>query len=331
MLILMVMVQSMVKLNSQKFKLMGIRKKIMLGFTNVADYGFTHYLVILPIIIIFLILVIQGLELKDILVLINIIKSMCQTDTLHWFYSITGLEFRLEHLILYTINFIKFIFPINWNFYQEVIIWALPVILLGTVVRYKKFNSNEKFILLATLIVSLKVFFATTLQSYSVYFLSLILISLFIITPKFLKKVLFVLLIIWSLIIGYSNTMSYLNKDFSIKNVVNYIKNRTSVEDKVVVYPEGLAINILANRESDNKFYSLIPLYVETFGEELIIQRLKLIKPQYIIISNYDTSAYFFKQFGLDYGINISKWIEQNYMLETKINDKLEYKIYKLN
>lgn len=285
----------------------------------------------LPIIIIFLILVIQGLEFKDILATISIIEAMCKTETLHWFYSIMGLEFRLEHLILYVINFIKFVFPINWNFYQEVIIWALPVILLGTVIRYKNFSSNEKFILLATLVVSLKVFFATTLQSYSVYFLSLILISLFIITPKFLKKVLFVLLIIWSLIVGYFNFVSYLNKAFSLENVINYIKNRTTIEDKVVVYPEGLVINVLANRESDSKFYSLIPLYVEAFGEELIIQRLELIKPQYVVISNYNTSAYFFKQFGHDYGINVLKWIEQNYVLETKINDRLEYKIYKLN
>ena len=71
------------------------------------------------------------------------------------------------------------------------------------------------------------------------------------------------------------------------------------------------------------------PLYVETFGEDLVIKRLEIVKPEYIIINNYDTSSYYFKEFGIDYGQEILKWIEKNYKLETIIEDKWMFKIYK--
>ena len=119
-------------------------------------------------------------------------------------------------------------------------------------------------------------------------------------------------------------------KNNEFNKVIEYIKNNTKEKDSVVVYPECLKINVLTERKSDNKFYSLIPLYVETFGEETIIKRLNITKPEYIVINDYDTSAYYFKEFGIDYAQNIKKEIENNYKLETIINDGYEFKFYKL-
>ena len=109
------------------------------------------------------------------------------------------------------------------------------------------------------------------------------------------------------------------------------IKTNTTKDDKVVIYPEFLSINILSNRMSDNKFYSLIPLYVEIFGEDLIIKRLEFTKPKYIIITNSDMSAYGFKYFGINYAQKVQKWIENNYSLKETLQNGLEFKIYELN
>ena len=65
---------------------------------------------------------------------------------------------------------------------------------------------------------------------------------------------------------GLDYSMPYIGN--SINSLVEYIQNNTREEDKVLVYPEGLSINVMCNRDSDNKFYSLIPLYIETFGED---------------------------------------------------------------
>ena len=95
------------------------------------------------------------------------------------------------------------------------------------------------------------------------------------------------------------------------------------------MYPEGLAINFLSARTSDDKFYSLIPLYVETFGEDLILKRLDLIKPEYIILSNYNTSNYYFSFFGQDYAGEIYSYVLKNYSLEKEFGKNLRFMIYK--
>lgn len=286
---------------------------------------------LLPLVFTNTILAIQGVTFSDIKTTLEIILSMSQTKTLHWFYSIMGLNFQWEHIPLYFSNIVKFLIPINWNKYQEILVWIFPAIFIGSFLRFKFLKNEEKFFIIATLLISIKVFFALTLQAYGVYFLPFALISLFLIISRKYHKILFILLIIWCLIIGTLNTQGLLNKKNELNNITNYIKINTSASDKIIVYPECLAINVITNRVSDDKFYSLIPLYVETFGEDLIIKRLEIIKPKYIIINNYDTSAYYFKEFGKDYAIKTKKWIEKNYKLTTTIEDKWKFNIYKSN
>ena len=95
------------------------------------------------------------------------------------------------------------------------------------------------------------------------------------------------------------------------------------------MYPEGLVVNVLTGRKSDDKFYSLIPLYVETFGEDIIIKRLELTKPECIVISNYDTSLYYYKEFGRDYGVKIKDYIKRNYRLDAVFSDGLSFEVYR--
>ena len=254
-----------------------------------------------------------------------------QTDALHFFYSSMGLVFRWEHLPLYLINFLKFILPFNWNLYQEVIMWVFPLILILFLIRNKTLDYKEKIFIAAALIVSIKVFFALTIQSYGVYFLPFALIAFGILTPKKIRLYYGTLLIIWSVIIGFQNCNSLCNKDFSeLYKTADYIST-TSDKSTAAVYPEGLGVNFLSKRQSDSKFYSLIPLYVETFGENIIINRLNLTKPEYIVINDFDTSAYYFKSFGEDYAKEIFNWIKQNYTLEKRIEGKHSFDIYKLN
>lgn len=272
---------------------------------------------------------------------LQILNTMSSTKTLYWFYSIMGLTFRLEIIPIYIINILKFIFPIYWIGYQEILIWAFPVILIGLILQFKKLSYSEKIFITAAILISLKVFFALTLQSYGVFFLPFALISLGILAPK--KKVLSVLLIIWAIIVGSGNIQGLLNKNIEIKTEKGIIKTSPTWEEykevinftqttkkdaKVIVYPEGLVVNFLADRVSDNKFYSLIPLYVETFGEDLIIKRLEKFKPDYIIITDYDTSAYYYKKFGEDYAAQIMAWINKNYSSSFSI---ARFKIFRSN
>ena len=191
----------------------------------------------------------------------------------------------------------------------------------------------------------MKIFFAETFMSYGVFFIPFALISIFLLIPPRFKKSLFIIILICALNFGIKNSISLASKNIKIKTeqgvvytseksvleTINYIQNNTSGADKIVVYPECLAINFMTGRKSDNKFYSLIPLYVETFGEELITKRIDFIKPEYIVISNYNTSNYYYSYFGQDYAGEIYNYILKNYSLEKEFGKKLMFMIYKRN
>ena len=281
-----------------------------------------------PFIVTFLPIFLMGLRFKDLTTAMGLIQMMTSTVTLKYFYSATGLTFRLELIPIYLINLAKFAIPVYWKLWQEVIIWIYPAILILGCLRYNKLNYLERFIVISSLLISAKVFFALTLQSYGAYFIPFGLISLLILMPEKIKKYCCTVLIIWSIIIGAKNVLALEKKDITIlDNAVNFVNLNTKPSDKVLVLPEGLKVNFLTGRKSDDKFYSLIPLYVEAFGEEIIIKRLELTKPKYIITTNYDTSAYYFRKFGDDYATEIMKYIKKNYAL-VKRESYAEY--YKL-
>lgn len=302
---------------------------ILILLSKKENIGKNSALFILPPIIILCILFTQGVKISDLLTSLGLIKLIGSSNTLNEFYSSMGLVPRWEHLQLYLVDFIKFILPVNWSKYQEVLIWVFPVITLCLAFRFKKLTKNEIFFITASVLVSLKVFFALTLQSYGVYYLGFALISLGILLNKHLRKVFAVYLILWGLIIGFNNTKSLLKKDFTIQNKKGIIKtfpksgeevsklmevaNKFTASSKIVIYPENLAVNYFTGIKSDDKFYSLIPLYVETFGEENIIKRLENTRPDYIMVTDYDTFAYGPSKFGEDYAINVKKYIDKNY------------------
>ena len=290
------------------------------------------------------ILLLQGAKLTELKLSFDLIRLIANSATLHNFYYSMGLIPSLEHIPLYITNFIKFILPFSVKLYQTVLIWAFPLILCLFIFRYKNLNKNERFIIIVSLLISIKVFAALTLQSYGVYFAGFALISLGILLGNNkLRKGFSVLLIVWALIVGYNNSKILSSKSYALKTdkgtvkvipdkgdalnkVLNYLQN-TPANTTVAIYPEGLSVNFLSNRKSDNKFYSLIPLYVEVFGEDNIQNRIELFHTDYIIITDFDTKEYGWNRFGVDYGTEILKAIEKYYVPIEIINNG-KYKIY---
>ena len=319
---------------------------------------------IFPCVITYTPLFIMGARLNDIITSFQIILSMSSTKTIYWFYSVMGLTFRWELIPIYIINFLKIFIPLLFMYYfrswwlillttiyfyfvvtPELFIYAFPLILILLVRKFFTINHEKLFFVLASLLVSMKIFFAETFMSYGVFFIPFALISIFLLIPPRFKKPLFIIILICALNFGIKNSISLASKNIKIKTergivytseksvleTINYIQNNTSGTDKIVVYPECLAINFMTGRKSDNKFYSLIPLYVETFGEELITKRIDFIKPEYIVISNYNTSNYYYSYFGQDYAGEIYNYILKNYSLEKEFGKKLMFMIYKRN
>lgn len=297
-----------------------------------------------PFLGILVILLIQGANLSDLITAFDTLRLIGSTKTLQTFYFSMGLVPNIAHIPLYLINFVKFVIPVNWSYYQEILIWGFPVIAVLFGIRWKHTDNRERFLIILSILISIKVFFGLTLQSYGVYFLPFCLLSIGLLLKGKFRKVFGILLIIWALIIGFNNAKILSSKNSVLNSPKGIVKvsptigrdlneviefiNSTLADSTVVFYPECLAVNYFSERKSDNKLYSLIPLYIETFGEETVIKRFEKFPPDYIVISNYDTFAYGYRQFGKDYGIKIYDYITKNYQLEKQIGDG-KYRAFK--
>lgn len=100
-----------------------------------------------------------------------------------------------------------------------------------------------------------------------------------------------------------------------IYETVNYIKNNTNKNDRILVLPEGSAINFLTDRKSHNKYYYLIPPNIEIFGEDNIVNDLEKDLPEYLIIQpmsyNNFKETYFSESFGQKICALIPKYYEK--------------------
>ena len=337
---------------------------LLIYMSGKKDFWKNLIALIIPFIVVYAPIFISGATLEDLFVTLNWILTMSSSKTMYWFYSVTGLVFRPELIPVYLINLLKISIPVAIMYFiksyliipfvfiylyffvsPEILVFAFPLILVLFALKYKTLSTNQKLVIMASLLISMKIFFALTLKSYGIYFIPFALIPIVILTPEKLKKSLIITLVLSSIVLGIQNTKALWSKKVKIQtergviytepyygNTINelirYIGKNS--KDTVLVYPEGLVVNFLTGCPSDNKFYSLIPLYIETFGEDLIIKRLEIKKPKYIVISNYNTSDYYYAHFGGDYAGELYLYIINNYELKKQIKNEFYFQIYEL-
>jgi len=325
-------------------------------------------------------LFVQGLNFSDIYNTISIINNMAKSKTLAYFYQNSGVYFHPKALLKDTVLFLKFVIPFSGflagiHFYRKkpalfitlslislIIFYAffnyktsfgfVPILLLiSSVILFKKFDLKLKIIVISAISVSLKVFWVLLLNSYGIYYISVLLIGIFSIMfkylPKNLEKYTAAILITLSAIILFSNInklkltsykISTLNGHIytklpqaeSSKELIKFIENETQPEDKILILPEGMIINFLTNRTSDNFYNSFLPLYIETFKEDSIIKHFEDKKPEYIILSNLNMKDYYYKYICQDYAHNFCSFILENYENKNIIDNDFRYLIFEL-
>ncbi len=313
--------------------------------------------IIMPVLC-FGILFYQGLTITDLYHNFKDIYNMTQTATLRFFYIISGLIFQKPTLGILIRNFIKDLIPISLifcgiHYFSKYKIKATIALLLGIFFTFKGL-SVETFIFLPLLLIilaciccknkteeinifsitallmSLKVFWATTLNSYGLFFIPILIIALINYAKKEWHKTIIIYLLCLTLGFAFLNYKERTYKKIPItsnrgiiyehseykttaQELVNYILNNTKQEDKILILPEGLFFNFLTNRKSDDYYNSYLPLYIETFGENRLINSIKKNNPQYIFIHNFPTSNYYFKSICKDYGFEICEYINSEY------------------
>lgn len=90
----------------------------------------------------------------------------------------------------------------------------------------------------------------------------------------------------------------------STNEVISFITQNTKQNDRIVIFPEGLMINFLTDRKSDDYYNSMLPLYTESFGEEKIVEHFENNKPEYFILTNENMKDYGFNNICNDYAFD---------------------------
>lgn len=123
-----------------------------------------------------------------------------------------------------------------------------------------------------------------------------------------------------------TNTVKYAG---DVNELIAYVLKYTNPEDKIVVLPEGQLINFLTKRDCGTYYDSLTPLYFETFGEDRIIKDFKNLRPQYIVLSDRDTTEYGAREICKDYGLNFCKFVNTNYQKVAGFGSVMKFAVYK--
>ena len=231
----------------------------------------------------------------------------------------------------------------------------LPILIaIIAVLGFKKIIKNVPLTILtlASITLSLKIFWGLTTLNYGVFFASFLFITILSLILELFKdktinqKAIGVYILIVSTVLCYQNlfalsiknqpistnqgqiyTEQYLS--VSTNDLINYINKNTKKSDTIAIFPEGTLINFLTQRPADNEYSSLIPLYVETLGDEKIIDHFKKTKPQYIIFNNWNTKDYYFNYICNDYAVSFCNYVARNYTQEKVIDNGLRYLIFK--
>ena len=110
--------------------------------------------------------------------------------------------------------------------------------------------------------------------------------------------------------------------------LIKYIREKTPKNAKILVVPEGSIINFLAQRDSDNRYYYLIPVNVDIFGQERILNDIKKNPPDYVLLADMLYRVY--AQGGFcDYAGSVCSFIKQEYAPEFIVKGLVTMTLYR--
>lgn len=279
-------------------------------------------------------LLLQGLNLSDIKQSIILINNLINAPTLKLFFSKFG--------VFFDINGILSLIQQNKIFSIFGILPILTLILLFSNLK-KIYNNKPLFVfILCAMCAAAKVFFFLNVKHMGVFIFPIIFLAVLILLSHYKKNLIQIILSACILLFAAEDFSSLQYKSYllttskgniysfkkdiqPIEQVSKYIFNNTKNTDKVVILPEGSIINFITNRQGNNFYYNLSPLfYNDVFREEKILNDFEQNSPEYFVILPINNIEYGNSFFGIDYAQNFYEMIITNYnLVENKNNIKI--------
>jgi hypothetical protein len=268
------------------------------------------------------------------------------------FYSFYKLQEKkkIYSIILFIILF--FIFKpfliISNSFYFNWIGISIILFTIFLLLKREKTNYDKNVLIFnfSVILASIKCIFSINFNNYGTYYFPFVFLVFLIFIANYLPKILkitqkhklknynrailLILLFIFSSYtfsnierrnLTFTNKIStekgtiYVEEEFaqSIFDSLNYIKNNTKKDDVILTLPEGAMINFLSDRQSNNKYFYLIPPNIEVFNEDKIVEDLTKNLPKYIVIQPMSYKNFKETYFCESFGNKICNLIPQYY------------------
>lgn len=233
-------------------------------------------------------------------------------------------------------------------------VFLTPLLFLVSIFGYKKIKTNIPLLLviISAIGASFKTFWGLTPMSYGCYYTPIVLIAflgvmftfinekyqkiaaifLTVVSVSFLNVYLFKRTTTTGKISSPHGTIyTYKQNADNINNILSILNNDENVNSTALIYPEGMIINFLSknNIKSDDYYNSLLPLYLESMGEEKFQKVLDEKNPKFIILTSQNTSDYYFNHICTNYAFNFCNQVEQEYQQEATFNGDIAFKIYR--
>ena len=225
----------------------------------------------------------------------------------------------------------------------------LPLLLLVIfVVCYKKLSFSKRILIASALLLCFKTFWAFVIYSYGSFYLPIVILAFVLLVSEYknlynASKIYLILFIISTVLFsinGFSHVQSKISTEKgtiytsfhlakSVNELMNFIQTKTDEYEKILVLPEGMPVNFLSNRQGEDFYNTLIPLYVEAFGEKNIIDYFKVVKPNYIIFTNSDFREYGVSNICNDYAFDFCGFVAENYEHVYTIDNNTRFLIFK--
>lgn len=233
-------------------------------------------------------------------------------------------------------------------------VFLTPLLFLVSIFGYKKIKTNIPLLLviISAIGASFKTFWGLTPMSYGCYYTPIVLIAFFGVMFTFINEKYQKIAAIFLTVVSFSFLNVYLFKRTTttgkissphgtiytykqnadnINNILSILNNDENVNSTALIYPEGMIINFLSknNIKSDDYYNSLLPLYLESMGEEKFQKVLDEKNPEFIILTSQNTSDYYFNHICTNYAFNFCNQVEQEYQQEATFNGDIAFKIYR--
>ncbi len=215
-----------------------------------------------------------------------------------------------------------------------IFVFLIPFTVLTAVILIKKLKNYPVviYLLLSVLAVSGKSIWVLLSLNYGNYIIPFVLIAflavLFTSLDKKYEKAFAIGILVISLntLVAFSQSRTYLNQKISTEKGTIYssAKNAKTTNTLIsglkeseiknaLIFPEGLIINFLAGIESHDYYNSMLPLYVESMKEPRILNNIREMNPEVIVLTNANMHEYGVKYICENYAFDLKDYINDNY------------------